>query len=370
MVAVVTRCFPLSVGRVGRTSLVRLAVLLSIVIATPADAQGPKVVTDSCRDCTVALRRLHTITDVDGELHGATFSVGVGNWLVFLKRPSPLVYNSEGRFVGPIGRIGDGPGEIRNVVSIGHLAGDTVRVFMRGRSADFSLRKGFVEDKTLRSATPVNDLLLFPRGEHVVNIYPLSGTTGKDVNPFEVRNADGSRRSRPELLDTKGQAILKVVGRARESDHQRGIFWTLQSGVISPKGFLIQQVNLDGRVLQSLAVEPSWWQHVPPNARGERVAPSSRIVDIHQREDGLLLVTVVHPRENWRRLPRHGRGFEELSAARLIVIDPVRLEVRGIANLSAEIAVVASDSRIVTYEYDADRVLQFGVHEISIPARR
>ncbi len=138
------------------------------------------------------------------------------------------------------------------------------------------------------------------------------------------------RCSRLGMLDTQGAAILRIPGRARESDHVRERFWSIQSGKFNPKGYLLLLASTDGRIHRALTHEPAWWSSLPANARGEITGPSSRVMDVRQRNDGLLMVLISQPKDNWRRLPQPARGFTGLSFPRLLLIDPDKGELRRV----------------------------------------
>src|SRR5690606_34905606 len=159
--------------------------MLALIVGTAACA-GP-----DHRDIPILLEQGITIGDTAGPgalpappwllRHSLGYVVTVPD-----AEMGPLLFDSAGRFIRPIGDLGDGPGEYRRPHGITPLAGDSIIIF------DKRIRRGTVMDESLRVARtfPVSTgpwrVIELPDG----TLLASSGTYSLQV-PFQHLTRDG-----------------------------------------------------------------------------------------------------------------------------------------------------------------------------------
>jgi hypothetical protein len=359
--------------RICATSAAAFVVSLSSLFPlVTVRAQRPaENVRTECAKCAIQVRQLYKTRDPNGSLSDPAYSLFevAGELVVGARAPLqrfPVVFDSTGQYLRDIGRPGQGPGEIDVPVWTALLAGDTIRVFTPGRVSDFTTAGTFVRATAqLGGAVFVNALRLFPSGTQVIVPAGPGRPAGRDMYPLVVRGPDGSVLRRLELLDTGGELLLRVLGRAR--DHEAEKFWVAQSGPFNRRGYSLMLVSTDGKVHRSLVHEPSWWLSLPSGPRGSLTGPISRVADVRERSDGTLLVIVSQAKPGWRSIPTTPKGgMETRYEARLLAIDLRTTSVVGMATIPRGSSFI-SDSRLVVQTLTKNGEPELTVFEIRLP---
>ncbi len=160
------------------------ALVMLLVSAGAAWAQGrlippalTRLETGSCARCTLRLESVVTIgTADDKELvpeNGMPATPRAGQFFVgdIMGKQPILQYDSLGRFIGTIGRLGDGPGEYRGAQAIAAARGDSIAIYKYPRVAIISTETG--RGRSVRHATGIQGfrILSTPNGSTLIQNY-------------------------------------------------------------------------------------------------------------------------------------------------------------------------------------------------------
>ena len=237
-------------------------IILFVASSTLSSQTPPVEVSSGCSQCRITLDKLYTTQDPEGAIADLPSSLFLttSDMLVVGARYTlqnlPTVFHKTGRFAHMIGRPGRGPGEIATPLWTAHLAGDTMRVFMLGRAADFTVSGEFVRNISLSGGSGmVNSLHLFPDGSHVVNPAAPPRASGPTII---FRSADGTVLTRSSLFHTEPMPVLVLFGRAREHDAKQ--VWVVERGSATPRGYIARLISIEGKVVHSIRHNPPRWQ--------------------------------------------------------------------------------------------------------------
>lgn len=131
----------------------RLTAVLLLMLPTPVFAQAPAALTrieaGACPKCTVTLEKLAVLgKETDAELipeYARLLALRDGSYAVAPtsgERAPILRYDRTGRYLGTIGRMGDGPGEYRSIASIAAARADSISLLGRRRLTTMSVASG------------------------------------------------------------------------------------------------------------------------------------------------------------------------------------------------------------------------------------
>lgn len=280
---------------------------LAVGLACAVDVSAQDVIEDRvhCPDCQLTMTVEVRLGDADGP--GAIWPEPVWIeldshtrfWLVSATA-QPMVFDSGGRFVQRVGRMGGGPGELRSprrAVAIG----DSVAIYdQAGRVVVFgpdleASRTIRVPDPQIRGLVP----LVWPdtavadglgRGPDLVgrplHLMDFSGTTARALGSFDGGGGThlsgaSPRRLERRLAVAEGDAGLWAIDRVLR---YRVVRWT-------GAGDLVAEFVRDA----------DWFPEGGSGlAGGPEAPPSPRIVGIHEDADGLLWVVGHAAAPGWR----------------------------------------------------------------------
>jgi len=186
-----------------RSRFIHAVLLFATLNTLPVAAHAQRIVRirgdARCPNCGVHLTRVFTIGGVDdpvrlGQPNGAAINAAGELILSHVSDLSRVfVYDSTGRFLRAIGRIGSGPGEFRLVRSLQIARGDTLLVFDNGgpRISVFDNAYKFVN--AFPAILNSHDFVRTPSGELVMNASIRTG--GAAGYPLHLVDASGVRRS-------------------------------------------------------------------------------------------------------------------------------------------------------------------------------
>lgn len=131
---------------------IRLTAIALAMLTSSATAQQPPTLTrlepGTCPGCTISLEKVAVIGKAtDAELlpeFGRLIPLADGGFAAAGGDGSTLMlrYDATGRYLGTIGRLGDGPGEYRSAQSVVRARGDSLSIMGRRRITTISLATG------------------------------------------------------------------------------------------------------------------------------------------------------------------------------------------------------------------------------------
>lgn len=246
-----------------RDSLLLIAALLCpLTVQAQVKPAAPALVrteAGSCARCTMALSYVATVGSAnDKELindSGTLLALPSGVFLVWGGDGPILRYAPDGRFLGTLGRIGDGPGEYRLQKSVVAARGDSVSIFSYGRVTTISVVNG--AGRTAQAGGPLSSFshLALPNGDVLVQNYAAP------TPPFVLLAPDAA-----EKAAFGPPATIVDFGNGRQGpdyDSQRYLvapaagdgFWA------APQFYRygLQRWSASGEKMQTIARTPSWF---------------------------------------------------------------------------------------------------------------
>lgn len=246
--------------------LLRLTALAIACLAAPVAAQGVPALTrlepGTCPTCTLSLEKVAVVGSAsDAELlpeYGRMLQLADGGFVVAQTGGTTgqlLRYDRAGKYVGTVGKLGDGPGEYRSVQSIVQARGDSVSLMGGRRITTISVAsgRGRSEPVTLQAFFH----LVLADGRMVVNsmaqgdakfalLTPVSQVSSRfgPVPPMVVLPRQNGR--------TIGDPYATWVAMAPSPS---GGFW---AGTVY-YGHRLQKMAPSGQVLFETARKPSWF---------------------------------------------------------------------------------------------------------------
>lgn len=257
-------------------------------------AQSIAVVDDegACRTCTLELSRIATLGSLDDPISpsGQSFVQrdSRGRFLVSGVVPSTqiLIYDARGRFVGSVGRRGDGPGEFRDIWRILLLPGDSLAVQDNGSS---SIKVLDPDGRQVRSVRlPIRPIDLIPVAADGWIVAGMSYTPERIGYTLHELRADGT------IARSFGERPDQTIVSSRPSAAQRFIA-PASDGVwaVRPDQYEIELWR-SAQVEQILDRQSDWF----PDREDEGAWPHARspwLTDLHTDESGRIWVLGVVP---------------------------------------------------------------------------
>lgn len=295
-----------------------LAVLLTIAAPLALSAQiqptlpaFTRMEPGACRSCVVRLTPVAIVgsaTDKELLREGDRLLALRDGGFVAWGGDGPLLrYDAKGRYVGTLGRTGEGPGEYESVRSATLARGDSVAIFGYGRLTIISATTG--RGRTTRSPGAIQAfrLRMLPSGDALIQHY--AGAPG----PFVVVAPDGTVRK--SFGPPAGQVTLPGNRQMPDYDAQQYLIATAPSGGFWAASinyrYGLQRWSTSGAVLQTIRRVPSWWpthdfaalrRYQTATAGNARPLPYALGLWVDRR-DRLLMMTRVAD-ANWKPDPK------------------------------------------------------------------
>ena len=254
----------LAFARPHRCTRVFLALLLFLVaasterLAAQVPTSPPITSTPSCASCSIAIRGSLTLTLPDSLSFSPTARVlrlpARRGYLIFgeatgglNETPVPALLDTAGRFVRLIARVGDGPGEIRRVMTSVVSTGDSVWVIGNRARNVFSPEINFVRRDPYPSA---RNVVVGSAGQDVISAF--MGTPQQAGLPLHVVSRNGT------ILQSFGSNDVSIDPRRLEAlgdDIQNALLRELMSSpdgtlwAFSTNRFVLEQYRFDGRLI-------------------------------------------------------------------------------------------------------------------------
>jgi hypothetical protein len=342
---------------------------IALIVAFGASAVGqraPRVEVaeePSCPRCVIEVARIATLGQpvTDAVIDGVTRSLvalphGGFLLLTYGSGKLPLRFSEDGKYLGPLGRKGEGPGEFGNPIHL-RVTGDTLRVIdaAPSRASVFTADLRFVRSEPLDPVAPPVADVLYLRDGGVVLSAPGTGPDGLPRllhyrNPQKGRSADFDypavfmssqpNLQRRQLAAGSGNTLWSLHGLEYVLDH-----WT-------PEGKLIEQVTR----------QVPWFPAAPAGmtAPSPTTPPQPLGLRIHADDSGLLWVFILVADKNWAsgliesgrgqfRIDNRGKYYDTI----IEVIDVVERKVVARKRVDEAIA-LATSARVTAGDREVD----------------
>jgi hypothetical protein len=267
----------------------------------------------------------------------------------------PEVFDSLGRYLGPLGRRGQGPGETTLPYWLDAGFDDTIRVFEPNRVVMFGPDLKHTRTRTEQQPVPgIRHIVMWPNGSYFAIGY-RGIEPGQSVEWLYRRSPDGTNWApvpeapRPYYL---GPGRIPRPARVKTS----GRLWLAQYAAYEGHGFDLLLADSTLRVRTAMRHQPSWWVTAKPAGLRELVA-FSRVVDVRDLGAGLVAVLIAQPRPDWRRVPVDPvrlSGWWNFYTTLVEVLDSRRNLVVGVARFPGYPQRILSDTRVATYVEEDD----------------
>jgi hypothetical protein len=252
----------------------------------------------SCARCRVVVNHVATVGDEDRGIVGQQFTaVRDDSGRVFVSHPAKgdelLVFDSAGRYLRTIGRLGSGPNEYRFIRTLA-LGPDGVHVLDSRNLRGTVLSPGLELLRTYPLPGDPQNAVVLNNGEVVVS----TAIPSREKVGFTLHLLDRRGRVRRSFDEMPGDVVFdpglpgrRALGLSAEPE----AFWAA-----SATEYVIRKWSTDGRLVAEFRRTPEWfephtseiWPHpdTPP-------APQMRALD--QDSTGLLWVFMARPDDQW-----------------------------------------------------------------------
>jgi hypothetical protein len=282
------------------------------------------------------------------------------------------VFDSTGRLVARVGKVGVGPGEITPVRWVVAGRDDTVRVFANTRINIFAGRDfRYVRSTIERSQeTGSQYVVLLPGGRtaRLSGRLPASG----DLNPIYLRDRTGTliRQLSPTTSPSRPTRLL-----ASAEATSVGSLWVAEGSILRSDGYSVLLVDTLGAARRIYRLTPTWWESVQSFGPMRMIAsgadtlsrPLPWLRSLREDSRGRLHVLTRIAKRDWQNVRLDEENQEGNYTSLLEIIDPRagRL-VASVRVVGAPVAVVGDD-RFVTYREDRDGYPHIDVWRVRIP---
>ena len=331
---------------------------LSSSMPAHAQAQERPVTERQCAPCTISAtpRLAFQTADPRASLAFVPMQVlrdGTSRYVLVVQGDLPLVFAADGRFIGPLGRTGEGPGEFRRASFVAPLPGDSLLVLdtQLQRASVFSPELRFVRTIRLPFYANAARVLDWPARVAVNGVSYSRRDAGWPLHILDLSEPTATLRT--SFGDNDGEMrpgenarlIRRFVAGGTAS------FWALQ--VLS---YQITHYGADGRILASIRREPDWFADESEWSLGGPERPPYPAVQTAAIRGDTLWVAVRIPRADWKRAWSDQRFFGAGEAASGRGPDPTALHMTRVEVIDVrKRAVIASrDFDGIIVDIDAD----------------
>lgn len=288
----------------GAAHFVIFLTVAAILSCRQSDTPDESAVTGDapCESCRIVLEHRLTlqVDDMTRPIAGQPTNVvrgPGGQYILFHPGQVPSVFDSVGRFVRELGRIGDGPGEYRAPVHAIFLAGDSILVL------DAAHRRATVVSPELIAVRSIS-LPLVPSAGTVLGWPDRVVIAG---NSYELDHAGWPLH----LLDMSGDQAVHVrsmgdtpreISSAQDGSARRRFaqsdgnsFWTAHL-----VEYRLARMSDEGEVLASLKRTPEWFPGTSGVHRGNPTVPPPPLLSGSTISRDTLWLAFDVPRPDWQ----------------------------------------------------------------------
>jgi hypothetical protein len=334
----------------------------------------------TCPTCVIEIRKVATIGGPNDTVafEDGLFNVARDSRGRFHVGPAKsgliAVYDSVGRFIRTVGRIGKGPGEFQHVIGFG-IGHDTLIVLDHSGtivlSPDYShVRLG---GRPYGQATRV---VLLPGGSLAVAKVQI-----RDKQPIE-------------LFDGKGKVVRSFGNAKPETDplqeiaNYRGLFQGKggRLWVTRWSAYVLEEWDTTGTHLRSFARDAEWFRSATKEdlasmarGRSKDQDPISSLWAVHQDPDGMVWTFSNTADPNWKSAPLQltqgeGGSFKSLAPENYAkywdtvveVLDPGTGHLLAVKRLDAQMRAVQGGPFLFNFRYDRDGETYIDIWELKL----
>ena len=306
--------------------------------ASPLTAQSaPRIIDDAieCRTCAITFRRVAVLgtSSGDGEILGGIQAISVdnaGRYWILSRNPLPMLYDSTGRFLRSVGRVGDGPGEFRSPVEVIPISGDSVMIAQPGKAI---IMTGDLEAKRqiiLNAGFFPIRAMSWPDAVVANGFLGTRAAAGRPLHLLSLSRevVDVTKSFGPDADEMRPKDFPLLMQRIAVADQQT--FWSADWS-----RYRLVKWSRSGNKELVLERRPAWF---PDTKRASGFGAPDRPPDpgisaIHVDSAGLVWVFAKVPAPTWRRAWPQGAtqqsefqisriAVEELYRTTIEVIDP------------------------------------------------
>jgi hypothetical protein len=300
-------------GAFGRTSAGSSMLVAGVVAAALASCGSDNSTSASALRCAGPCELTYTRITIDGrdtpefmfDANSAVARDRQGRVIVLAGSSYlPEVFDSVGKYVKPLARRGNGPGELPRAFAVEAGADDSIRVFSWPDVSVFGPNLVFVRSFVLRDGPPPVQVELLKGGRLLVKTRRLEGRN--QVMLTRVFEADGSLIRAMDLSDPARQLRGPRIGVAKD----RSEFWGARTLAEGGAGYELSLFSQGGAIVRTIERRPEWW--LLSQAPNNRAQLGSIPMDVHEDDHGHLIVIVAQPKPNWRDIDPTGNHTAKL----------------------------------------------------------
>ncbi len=210
------------------------------------------------------------------------------------------VWGDNGRFLGAIGRRGDGPGEFRGISALWVDPTDTVHVRDRNGWSVIDPAGRFQRRISGVTLGVFAEETRFVRGGiHIL----ASNLAGNDSYYFHIVDRDGTPLKSFGAVPAADRSAASADRNSRMIAYEGdSTFW---AGPVrdAEDGYTVEQWSITGRHIQTIQINTPWYGAKP---LFDRHRLGAKVTSLHVDSTGVLLVYVHVPNKNYRE--RFGAG--------------------------------------------------------------
>jgi hypothetical protein len=271
-----------------------------------------------------------------------------------------VLFDTDGRFLRTLGRLGAGPNEVWNAYDLLVVDGDSVVVLDSGnrRAAVLSPSLAVVRYVTLPFHLLDPIAVSWPGTIMSSGNVPTADGAGFQLHRTSFLTRDGAlvKSFGPGEGELRGPESL-YLGWHRLAAPNNGRFWS--AGMYRYDLFLWDS---GGSVLRAIERRPPWFSKTSPmNSDLRNEPPAARVAAIQEDSEGLLWVFVRVAASRWREavpaipegvneIPTRLIAIEKLFATMIEVIDPRTNRVLARRTLDRYLLASLSNRRVAFYE--------------------
>jgi len=303
-----------------------------------------------------AINRIPIHVSVDGRGRVVTFAEGL-----------PLIFDSTGRHLKTLSRVGEGPGELGWNNRPIPVPGDSILVLSEGRASLFTPDYAFARQIPL--PPNISNVIATHWPDSVLVQGAVNQTTSRRAENLHMISLSG----RSPTFHFSGGNTVRGEGPQRLASQERGPWWTYQRPY--------RLFKWDGKLNQvrELARKPKWWTEDRefPIGRPKTHPPHPYIEGVSVDKNGMLWVYVNVPAKNWRdgwgdvpagamEIPAKQIRRYKLYDTMVEVIDPATAKVVSRKTIDLHIIQALAQRKAVAYVPDENGVPRIQIVEFAL----
>lgn len=302
-----------------------------------------------------------------------------GRYWVFRRGDVPALFDSRGKFVRTLGRLGRGPGEFQMAYDLLVVGGDSLVVLDAGNRRATVLTPSLtpVRYATLPFYMMSPILVSWPNTVISGGTFPTPDGTGRQLHRTSLAGKEGAlvKSFGPGDGELRGPEEMYLVYQTL-AQARNGVFWS-----IGNYSYDLFQWKADGSLIRAIQRRPPWFSKPSPmNYNWKTEPPPPHIAAIEEDREGLLWVFIRIAASTWkqawpvvpeavREVPSRLIAKDKLYATTVEIIDPRTRRV--VARQTFDRYVVGSmpDRRVAFYEVDSNGESRIVIGTLALAGR-